>query len=931
MVKGIAGEAGDFSVIITQLPRFIDLSKCIACGTCAEKCPIKMPDLFNQGLGLRKGVYLLYPQAVPLKYVIDPEKCLHFQKERCELCQTHCPAGAIDFSETSKEIEISVGAVILATGLKTFNPRRFEGYHYASYPNVLTSLEFERILASSGPTGGHLVRPSDYVEPHKIAWLQCVGSRSLQPDDHPYCSSVCCMYAIKQALIAQEHSKEPLDTAIFFMDMRTPGKDFDKYYQRARDHGVRFVRSRMHSLAQVPDTGDLVLRYITEDGEISTETFDMVVLSVGLEAWREVVGLCRRLRVQVNGHQFAWTSPFAPIATNRAGIYVCGTLQGPKDIPQSVMEASAAAGAAGELLASARHTLTRRKPEYPEREVSGEEPRVGVFICHCGTNIAGVIDVAALREYVGNLPQVVHVENQLFACSQDSQKVIQERIAEHQLNRLVVASCSPRTHEPIFQETLREAGLNPFLLEMANIRNQDAWVHQHEPEAAFTKAQGMVRMAVARAAQLESLYKEKFPVTKAGLIVGGGVAGMEAARSLADMGFKAYLVEKGDRLGGNAWNLVVSSRGHDYRGYLENLINTMESHPDIEVMLNSEVRGNSGFVGNFKSLIETPAGDRELEHGVTVMATGGQAFKPQEYLYGQHPDILLAFELDKAIVTKDPRLTNAREAVFIQCVGSREPERPYCSRVCCTHSVESALALKELNPDIEVLILYRDMRTYGDKEDLYRKAREKGIMFLRFDPENKPEVELTAGGGLQVTVLDPILRRPLRLEPDLITLASAIIPHAAQEVAELFKVPLNIEGFFNEAHAKLRPVDFSADGIYVAGLAHYPKPLDESIAQAKAAAARAATVLAQEQVAVEPLVSLVNQQLCIGCGLCELTCPFGAIRLTEVTGKGFRAENLPAYCKGCGLCAAGCPMRAIDMLHFRDRQLTAAIQAGGLD
>jgi heterodisulfide reductase subunit A len=928
-VKGIKGGPGDFTITLAQQPRYVDAAKCTGCGECAKHCPTEVLDSFNEKLASRKAVSLLYPQAIPLKYSIDRAHCLFFKEGgECRECEIYCPAGAVDFSQKNEEVEIEVGAVILASGLRPYAPGYYLPYHYASYSNVVTSLEFERILSASGPFAGHLVRPSDHQEPRKIAWLQCVGSRNLHPQDHPYCSAVCCMYAIKETLIARENSKGPLDTAIFFMDMRTSGKDFDQYCQQALDQGVRFIRSRVHSLNQVPGTGEVLLRYITEGGKIVTETFDLVVLSVGLEASPEVVELSRRLGVEVNAHRFTRTSPFAPVAASRPGIFVCGALQGPKDIPQSVTEASAAAAAAGELLAEARYSLALQKPEYPERDVTGEEPRIGVFICHCGTNIAGVIDVAALKEYAATLPGVSHAETSLFTCSQDSQKNIKDRIAEFKLNRIVVASCSPRTHEAVFQETLREGGLNPYLLEMANIRDQDAWVHQREPEAALDKAKDLVRMAAARVAALEPLQKEKFPVTKTALIVGGGAAGLEAALSLANMGFPVHLAERTDRLGGQARKLVVSARGHNYQEYLRDLIRAVERHPQIQVIYQSQVQETGGFVGNFRTRLATPSGELEVAHGVTILATGGRAYIPTEYGYGQHPDIFLSADLDEAIATRNPRVVQAGQAVFIQCVGSREPERPYCSRVCCPRSLESALVLKELNPEMDVFILYRDMRTRGELEDLYQKAREEGIMFIRFDPADKPQVAITAEGGLEVMVRDPILERMLKLKPDFITLASATLPNPAQELAELFRVPLNAEGFFLEPHA-MAPVDFSTDGLYLAGLAHYPKPLEECIAQGKAAAARAATVLAQEQVAVEPVISQVDPDLCIGCGLCELTCPFGAMRLVQIPGKGYRSENIPAYCKGCGVCAAGCPMRAIDMMHFRDRQILAAIHAGG--
>ncbi len=845
----------------------------------------------------------------------------------CMQCVAACQAGAIDHSMQPETQEVNVGAVIMSPGFQAFDPGRYDAYHYAAYPNVVSSLEFERILSASGPFAGHLVRPSDHKEPKKIAWLQCVGSRDMHHCDNSFCSAVCCMYAIKQAVIAKEHSKEPLDAAIFFMDMRTHGKDFEKYYWRAEEeHGIRFLRSRVHSIDPVPGSSDVAIRYLTEKGELQVEHFDLVVLSVGLESSHEAQQLAQTLGVDIKPDtRFVETSTFTPVNTNKAGVFVCGAFQAPKDIPQSVMEASAAAAAAGELLNAGRGTAIKVRQLPPQTDVSGQEPRVGVFVCNCGINIGGVINVPKLTEYVASLPHVVLADQNLFTCSADTQDRILEAIKENRLNRVVVASCSPRTHAPLFMETLQEAGLNPYLFDMANIRDQDSWVHMNQPEKALEKAKELVQMAVARVTQLEPLEKMTFPVTKAALVIGGGVAGMEAAWSIADMGFKSYLVEKGDTLGGQARNLVVSSRGNDYQGYLDDLIKKVKNHPNVEILFNSSVKDPTGFIGNFSTVVVTPEGERTVEHGVTILAIGGKPYQPEEYLYGTNPNVMTLFEIDKLIAAQDAKVTGAQQAVFIQCVGSREPQRPYCSRVCCTHSVDSAIALKKLNPGMDVFILYRDMRTYGEKELLYKEARELGVMFIRFDLEGKPQVEQTADGKLKLTINDPILDRPVVLKPDVLALAAAVLPNPTEELGELFKVTRNAEGFFAEAHAKLRPVDFATDGIFMAGLAHYPKPVDESIAQAKAAAGRAATVLAQEQVEVEPIVSTVDQSLCIGCGLCEASCPFGAIRLVEVPGKGWRAENISALCKGCGICAAGCPQRAIDMAHFRDKQILAYI------
>jgi heterodisulfide reductase subunit A-like polyferredoxin len=849
----------------------------------------------------------------------------------CLQCVVACQAGAVAHKQGPQTLELNVGAIVLAPGFQTYDPSRYTAYHYAQYPGVVTSMEFERILSASGPYAGHLIRPSDHQEPKKIAWLQCVGSRDLQHCDNSYCSSVCCMYAIKQAVIAKEHAKEyALDCAIFFMDMRTHGKEFEKYYWRARDeHGVRFIRSRVHSLEPVPGSDDVLIRYLDEKGVLHTEIFNLVVLSVGLETSQAALDLAKTLGVEVKPDtRFAQTSPFAPVSTDKEGIYVCGVFQAPKDIPQSVMEASAAAAAAGELLAQARGTELKKPVLPPERDVSGEEPRIGVFVCNCGINIGGVINVPSLTEYAKTLPHVVYAEENLFTCSADTQQKILQAIEEHKLNRVLVASCSPRTHAPMFMETIQQAGLNPYLFDMANIRDQDSWVHMHEPEKALEKAKDLVRGVAARLANLEPLHKMEFPVYKAALVIGGGVAGMEAAKSIADMGFKAYLVEQTDKLGGNAWNLVISPRGYDYRGYLEGLIKAVQNHSNIEVLFNSKVIETGGFIGNFRSTVQTPQGNRQIEHGVTVMATGGQAYQPEEYLYGKHPHIYTSLELDKLIAQKDPRLEEARQAVFIQCVGSRDPQRPYCSRLCCTHSVESALALKELNPELDIFVLYRDMRTYGEKELLYKEAREKGVVFIRFDLDDKPKVRIKPDRGLEVTVTDPILGMPVILHPDVLTLATAVLPNPTEELGELFKLARNAEGFFNEAHAKLRPVDFPSDGIFLAGLAHFPKPIDESIAQAKAAAGRAATFLAQDTVKVGGVVAEVDQDKCAVCLTCVRTCPFN---VPVIDYKVDAAYIDPAKCQGCGICVSECPAKAITLKHYTDEQIIAqelALAAG---
>jgi len=702
------------------------------------------------------------------------------------------------------------------------------------------------------------------------------------------------------------------------MDMRTPGKEFEKYYWRAQDEGIRFLRSRVHTVDPVPGTDDLAITYLREDGELVTEVFDLVVLSVGLETSPGIIKLAETLGIELNEDRFAQTSSFTPVTTSKPGIYVCGAFQGPKDIPQSVMEASAAASASSEMLSPVRFSLARKKPIFEERDISKEEPRIGVFVCHCGINIASVVDVEAVREYAQMLPHVEYVENSLFVCSQDAQGMIKERIREHNLNRVVVASCTPRTHEPTFQETIKEAGLNKYLFQMANIRDQGAWVHMNEPEAATQRAKDQVRMAVASVALQPPLREFDLPVTKAGLVIGGGAAGMEAALGLADQGFQVHLVEKKDFLGGHARKLNQTWRGEPIKPYLDDLVQRVENHQLIETHLNSGITNVRGFVGNFTSTIATEGREVDVEHGAAIIAIGGHSFKPQEYFYGDNPRVMLSLEMDQALREKNPLLTDAKTAVFIQCVGSRIPERPYCSRVCCTHSVESAIQLKELNPEMDVFILYRDLRTYGSRENLYKKAREKGVIFIRFDLENAPQVEQLPDGRLQVAVRDPILGLPVTLETDILGLASAIIVKEQEKLAQLFKVPLTNDGFFLEAHMKLRPVDFATDGVFIAGLAHFPKPIDEAIAQAKAAAGRASVVLSQDAIRAGGVVAEIDAETCVGCQACVGVCPFGAI---EYLPDEDVCQVNQALCKGCGTCAANCPSECITLFGFSHKQL----------
>jgi heterodisulfide reductase subunit A-like polyferredoxin len=834
--------------------------------------------------------------------------------------------------------EIRVGAVVLAPGFAPFDPSEAATLRYRDCPNIVTSLEFERILSASGPFRGEMRRPGDGREPRRVAWIQCVGSRDENAGGNPWCSSVCCMYAMKEARVAMEHAGGPggLSATVFLMDARCHGKDFDKYYERAREAGVRFVRSRIHTLTPLP-SGDVRICHVGPGGAAAEEDYDMAVLSVGLAPPGDLPDLAARAGVALSPEGFVATLPFDPVRTTRPGVYVCGAGAEPKDIPSAVCEASAAAGAAAGGLAAARGTAVRERAYPEEKDVAAEIPRIGVFVCRCGINIASVVDVEAVRDYAAGLPFVELASDSLFTCSADSQARIREAVAGHGLNRVVVASCSPRTHEAMFRETLAQAGLNRYLFEMANIRDQDSWVHRADPGKATRKAMDLVRAAVAKAALLEPLRLTRMEVTREALVVGGGVAGLAAALSIADQGFRAHLVERGPVLGGMARELHL--RGRDPRALAEGLARRALSHPLVSVRLGSVPVSSEGFLGNFETRIRGPEGEVEvIRHGATVLACGGLPHEPRAYLYGTHPRVLLQLEMDR-LLREPPAdggggagpLTPGAAFAFIQCVESRDQARPYCSRTCCSHTLESTLAILDRDPSAPVYVFYRDIRSYGLRERLYREARGRGARFLRYEPEAPPELEALADGRLRITARDPALGRPVSVTADWLTLATGIDPAPMREgVAEVFKAQLNAEGFLLEAHMKLRPVDLASEGQFLAGLAHYPKPLEESLAQAGAAAARAAAVLARPYILVGGAVAECDPAKCAACLTCLRSCPARVPRIVpdgedpSLPGHAFME---PAVCQGCGICVSECPGKAVRLRFFTDEQLLAKVAA----
>ncbi len=916
-VSKITGHEGNFTATIAQKARYVDADRCTGCADCEPGCPPKVLDIFNVGLSKRKAIYSLFPQAVPNTRAIDPERCLYLTKNVCKKCETVCQANAINFEDQDSLIDVQVGSVVLTPGLKTYQPEIRQELGYGKHQNVVTSLQFERLLSASGPCAGHVARPSDGAHPKRLAWIQCVGSRNSH-NANPWCSSVCCMYAAKQSIIAKEHDEE-VQSTVFYMELRAFGKDFDKYIEKAKkDAEVEYKRAMVAEVVEDPETKNLLIHSVGDDGKLVQEEFDMVILSIGFEPRDNAAEFAEIFGIDTDEYGFAQTSKLRPVETSRKGIYVAGTYQGPKDIPETVIQGSGAAAQAMALLGDKRGTEVETVVLPDEKDIEGEEPKIGVIVCHCGTNIAGTVDVQKVADAALGQDNVTHAETIVYACAPDGQQKIRDLIKDKDLNRVVVASCTPRTHAPLFQDTIREVGLNKFLFELADIREQCSWCHMHDNENATNKAIDIVNMNVAKTRKLVPVTTASVGVNHTALVVGGGIAGMNASLSLAAQGYGVHLVEREKELGGLLTNLYTTIDGDDVQTYLADVKQKVTSNSLITVHTGTSVSSLDGFVGNFETELTN---GKNLGHGALLIAIGGEEYTPAEYEYDTSEKIITQRELEGLL--REEGANSEKSYVMIQCVGSREEPHNYCSRVCCQDALKNSIAIKEQAPDAQVVVLYRDMRAYGLKEDYYKRARDLGVLFFLFTPEEKPQVNVD-GDKVTVTFDSKVLGTQMSVDADHVILSTGLRPRPdGEDFAKKFKLTCNLDGFFLEAHVKLRPVDFPSEGFFLAGLSHAPKNLEETISQSLAAAGRVGALLSNDSLTVSGVISKHNRDICMSCLACVKKCPFGAPFIDE---DGMVSHN-EVKCTGCGICAGVCPAKAYQVNYFKDDQMLAMIDS----
>ncbi len=926
-VRSVQENGRGYSVDVLRKPRYVDEEKCTGCGICLETCPVKdIDDEFDEGLGQRRAIYMPFPQAVPRVATIDSSHCLKLTEGKCGVCYKKCPSEAINYKDRPEKVTLDVCSIIVTTGFDLMSEGIPERYALGRAENVITSLQYERMLNASGPTSGQIVRPSDGESPSKIGFVLCAGSRDTNCRD--YCSRVCCMYASKDAELTREHLPDS-EVFVFHNDLRVVGKGHEEFLNRtSRSPHIKRI-SEFPGGVEETQTNDLLLRYYNPDTDgIQEGVFDLLVLFTPIVPSEGAQELAEVLGIEVGNEGFVTVDESDHAATTRDGIFVAGCASGPNDISISVAEATAAAASAANRCSTGQ--IQEEAGDAVEEIVvsSGDPPRIGVYVCSCGVNIGGVVDVDSVVDYVSTLPDVAHVRKCMYACSQDNQNLIQQDILDKDLNRILIGACSPRSHLELFRDTCSEVGLNRNLVEFVSLREMDSWVHQEEPEKATEKAKDIIRMGTASARYSEPRELMEDEVAPAALVIGGGIAGMSAALTISTKGFSVVLVEKASDLGGSARKRALEDlRGVVPQELASKMADEVRSRENIEAMTSTDIIGISGSVGNFTVQFKgreasSETLDRRIEvFGTIVLATGAKDLDTSRYYNYQKSDrIIDQVELERRLAQG---LEDPDTVVQILCVGCRNEEREYCSLICCENAVKDMIRLKEASPSTQIYCLYRDMRVSGLQEKHYTRARDLGINFVRYDPDQPPIVD--TAGGLEVKVRDIVTYDNLMITPDLVVLSTALVPgDDNHRLSEMLKVPLGENGFFLEAHPKLRPVDFSTDGVYVAGTAHGPKNISESVSQGMAAASRAMIPMIKGSVLQEPTTAFVDSEMCTGCARCVEACPYGAMGM-KVSEFKVLAEVNQLQCKGCGKCAVACPSRAISIFNFTNDQIIAQI------
>ncbi|MHA1799339.1 MAG: 4Fe-4S binding protein, partial [Candidatus Helarchaeota archaeon] len=931
-VLEIKGEAGNFQVKLLQHPRYVDATKCTGCQQCMLTCPVEVPHEYNYGLTNRKAIYLDFAQQIPFVATIDKEHCIN-----CKMCVQTCKAEAIDHDMKEKIIDIDVGSIVIATGFEEFDPSEtLPQFGYKRYKNVLTSLQYERMTHPAGLD--NVVRPSDGKRIEKAVFINCIGSR----DDNLgqlYCNKVCCMFGMKNARFLRMHEPDA-EIYISYIDIRAAGKLFEEYYRTTSEqYGIKFIRGKVSEIQENQDSSLLVRLENTETGEpLDINDVDLVSLNCSFRPSKGTLKIAKLLNLKLGEDGFladinkfdANNFSTGSIETAIPGIYMIGTSHGPRDGTDTIAEAKAAASAAANHLKQPTKEVSTDKFELKE----GKEfvPRIGVFVCHCGGIISSVVDVKRVVKEIQKIPQVEFVTNYLFMCSSPGQELIRKHIQENNLNRIVVASCTPLVHEKTFRNACEEVGLSRFYFTgPINIREQCAMVHHDHPEEATEKAIQLIKGGIARVKKLKNVPIKSLDVIKTTLIIGAGISGMNAALDVAEKGNKAFLIERSNKVGGRLNKLYkLFPFGDDAKDIIKEFELKITKNPNIKLLLNSEIKEMSGYLGNYEFKIQTEERIEKIKAGSVIVSIGTKEYLPTkgEYGFGEIENVITSIELEEKL--KNDEIKNLKSLAFIQCVGSRaypefnERGNLYCSRVCCNVSIMNAKIIKEKFPDVKITIFYKQhLRAYGRyMEEMYRETQLNGINYVRWTPEHPLKIIKNENDRPRILFKDTMIDRDFKLDVDLLVLSvGQEAPEGIERLCEITGITRSQDGFVEELHVKFKPVETKVPGIYSSS--SYPKDIADSISLARASASAAQQL--QKGIQLELTTAIVDEDLCVGCGLCELICPYEANSMIQKNPMTLLASTDEIKCKGCGTCVAACPVGARQLRWWTDECFDAQI------